>query len=100
MLLDAVTRALALDEAALPQIERAVRQPRDPAFEVRVERLKEARNRVAVELGLDPGVLCGRGSLEAVARAWPRDAADLSRVPELRRWQVDVLGNALLAALT
>ncbi len=100
-LLAAVRRALELPEAELPRLERPPRQPRDPAAEARVERLKAARNRVAAELALDPGVLCGRSTLEAVARAQPlpNDRAGLARVGELRRWQIDVLGDALLAAL-
>jgi ribonuclease D len=100
-LLEAVRRALALDEADVPRVERAVRPPRDPSFEARVERLKTARNRVAKELGLDPGVVCGRSTLEAVARALPlpSDRAGLASIGELRRWQIEALGDALLAAL-
>lgn len=99
MFLEGVTRALDLSESALPHVERAARQPRDPNFDVRVERLKAFRNRIATELGLDPGVLCGRGTLEAVARAQPRDREALARVDELRRWQVELLGDGLLATL-
>jgi ribonuclease D len=100
-LLDGVRRALALPENELPRVERAPRQARDPAVEARVERLKAARNRAAAELGLDPGVLCGRSTLEAVARAQPppTDRAGLLRIGELRRWQIEAFGDALLAAL-
>ncbi len=99
-LLEAVRRALALDEEDLPRIERPARAPRDPDFDSRVERLKAARNRVATQLALDPGVLCGRPLLEAVARARPKDRAGLAQVDELRRWQIEALGDALLAALS
>ena len=95
-LLDAVRRARALRDDELPRVERAARGPKDPTFDERVERLKAARNRVATELALDPGVLCGRTTLEAVARARPKDLAALGRVEGLRRWQVEVLGTALL----
>jgi ribonuclease D len=100
-LLDAVARARALPDSELPRIERLARPPRDPGFDVRVEKLKAARNRRATELGLDPGVLCGRTTLEAVARILPppNDRAGLAQIGELRRWQVDVLGDALLEAL-
>jgi ribonuclease D len=98
-LIAGVHRALALDEEALPRIERSARTPKDPAFDARVDRLKAVRNRVATELGLDPGVLCGRGTLETVARARPKDRAGLAQVGELRRWQIAVLGDALLATL-
>jgi ribonuclease D len=98
----AVGRALALPEPELPRVERAPRQPRDPALEARVERLKAARNRVAAELGLEPGILAARSALEAVARArpLPNDRAGLARGGELRRWQVETLGDALLGALS
>jgi ribonuclease D len=94
-----VERALALSEDALPHITRVPRPPKNPEFDARVERLKAARNRIAAELGLDAGVLCGRPTLEAIARAHPKDRAGLAQIGELRRWQVEVLGDALLAAL-
>lgn len=99
-LLDAVARATALRESELPRPERPSRPQKEPGFDERVERLKAARNRVAAELGIDAGVLCGRTTLEAVARARPKDRAGLEHMTELRRWQVDVLGDALLAALS
>jgi ribonuclease D len=98
-LLESVERALTLDERDLPRIDRPLRMPRDPDFDARVERLKAVRNRVAAELALDPGVLCGRATLEAVARAHPKDRAGLAQVGELRRWQITTFGDALLAAL-
>ena len=98
-LLDAVARAKALPDRELPRLERRARPHKDAGFDARVEKLKEARNRVATELGLEAGVLCGRTTLEAVARARPVDRAALERVAELRRWQVGALGAALLDAL-
>ncbi|HYK82415.1 MAG TPA: HRDC domain-containing protein [Gemmatimonadales bacterium] len=100
-LLAAVRRARELSDGDLPRIERTARPLRDPAFEQRLERLKAARNRAAATLGLDPGVVCGRATLEAVARAAPppHDRAGLARIGELRRWQIEALGDALLAAL-
>jgi ribonuclease D len=98
-LLAAVARALAVPERDLPRLERVARLPKDPDFDARVDRLKAVRNRVATELGLEPGVLCGRTTLEAVARARPKDRAGLAQVGELRRWQIQVLGDVLLQAL-
>lgn len=98
-LLDGVAKAKALKESELPRLERTPRPVKDPGFDERVERLKAARNRVATQLGLEAGVLCGRTTLEAVARARPKDNAGLAQIAELRRWQVEVLGPALLEAL-
>jgi ribonuclease D len=44
-------------------------------------------------------VLCARERLEAVARRNPRELSDLAEVPELRQWQVDVLGDSFIRAL-
>jgi ribonuclease D len=98
-LLEAVARAKALPDGELPRLERRVRPQKDAGFDARMEKLKEVRNRIATELGLEAGVLCGRTTLEAVARARPVDRAALERVSELRRWQVGALGDALLDAL-
>ena len=98
-LLEGVARAKALPDQELPRVERRPRPQRDPGFDVRLEKLKTARNAVATTLGLEAGVLCGRTTLEAVARAKPVNPAGLEAIPELHRWQVSVLGNALLEAL-
>ena len=98
-LVAAVGQALALREDALPKRERGQRIARDPDFDARVERLKAVRNEVAQRLGLDPGVLCGKSTLEVIAQARPKETAGLASVGELRQWQVGVLGDSLLAAL-
>lgn len=98
-LFEAVQGARSLPDRELPRVERQPRPYKDTGFDARLERVKAVRNRVAVELGLEAGVLCGRTTLEAVVRARPIDRAALERIPELRRWQVDVLGDALLEAM-
>lgn len=98
-ILAAVARGMAVPEAELPRFPRAQRWERDVDHEDRVERLKQARNRRAEELGLDPGFAMGRTLLEDVARAMPKDAAALAAVPGVRGWQVEALGEALLGAL-
>lgn len=97
-LLAAVEQGLAVPDDKLPRFPRAPRWDRDPDFEQRVNRLREVRERVARELDLDPGFLVSRERLEAIARRKPASLEDLRALPELRNWQVDVLGNALLAA--
>lgn len=80
-----------------PRVEAGPRAPRaSPEVEQRIERLKELRNARARDLRMEPGVLCPNGTLEAVARAAPRSAAELDRVPELRKWQREALGERAL----
>ena len=98
-ILAAVKRGLEVAERDLPRIERAPRRAYDPAFEARLERLKATRNQLATRLDLAPGVLCPNGTLEAIARGNPRSLDALAALPELRRWQLREIGEALLAAV-
>jgi ribonuclease D len=98
-LLDAVRRALAVPDAELPKFPRAARWDRDSEFDARVNALKTARDAAAKRLELDPGVLCSRDRLEAVARKNPSTFDELAEVTELRRWQVAELGADFVRAL-
>ncbi len=70
-----------------------------PEVEARFERLKTARNAKAVELGLDRGVLISNARLLAVAWESPRTMDDLQAMGELRDWQFETLGDALIQVL-
>ena len=98
-ILAAIAKGEAIPERDLPRVERPARRIPDPALEARVEALKHRRNRLAEELQLAPGVLCPNGTLEAIARAEPTSLDALANIPELRRWQVKVLGPSLLEAV-
>ncbi len=98
-ILAAIAKGEAIPDRDLPRVDRPARRVPDPAFEARVEALKHRRNRLAEELQLAPGVLCPNGTLEAIARAEPADMAALTTIPEMRRWQVKVLGPSLLEAV-
>ena len=99
-ILAAVRRALELPEQELPRIERGTRRVADPAFDARVEQLKATRNELAIRLNLAPGVLCPNATLEAIARAVPRSLEELRAIPGVRRWQVETVGQDLLAAMS
>jgi ribonuclease D len=97
--LELVRRGLAVPDAELPRFPKAARWDRDPEFDTRVNALKTVRDAAAAKLDLDPGVLCARDRLEAVARANPMSVEKLAEVRELRRWQVAVLGADFVKAL-
>jgi ribonuclease D len=98
-ILKAVERGLQIPERDLPRVERRPRPQPDPAFDARLERLKPARNRLALQYDLAPGILCSNGVLEAIARANPGSLQQMAEIEELRRWQLREIGGALLAAL-
>jgi ribonuclease D len=92
----AIQRGLALPEAELPSYPRGQRHRPDPAYDVRLERLKAIRAGLAAREDLAPGVLCPNWLLEAIARAVPATLEQLGKVEGIRRWQVAVIGNDLL----
>lgn len=98
-ILAAIERGKAVPENQLPRVERSARRAPDPELDARVERLKTARNAAATRADLPPGVVCPNGTLEAIARAAPRSLEELAAIPGVRRWQVEVLGNELVAAV-
>jgi ribonuclease D len=98
-MLGAVQRGLAVPEADLPRFPKSARWDRDPSFDVRVSALKTVRDAAATRLELDPGVLCARERLEAVARKNPTSVSELETVGELRKWQKAVMGEDFVRAL-
>ncbi|MFL5612871.1 MAG: ribonuclease D [Gemmatimonadaceae bacterium] len=98
-ILEAVRRGLDLPDAELPRFPKALRWERDPDFDARAGALRTVRDAAAARLDMDPGVLCSRDRLEAVARRNPATMEELRELPELRRWQIEELGEDFLAAL-
>jgi ribonuclease D len=97
--LAAIKRGDLVAETELPRFPKSTRWDREADFDDRVGRLKVVRDEAATRLDLDPGVLCSRDRMEAVARRNPRTVEDLSEVVELRRWQIEVLGAQFVEAL-
>lgn len=98
-ILDAVAAGAAVSDDALPRFPRAPRWARDEGYEERVDALRRIRESAARRLDLEPGVLCARDRLEAIARIQPKTREELKGVPGLRRWQIEALGPALLETL-
>ncbi|MEO8578459.1 MAG: HRDC domain-containing protein [Gemmatimonadales bacterium] len=98
-ILSAVQRGLEVAEEHLPRFPRSPKWEREDDFDSRVARLKTVRDEAATRLNLDPGVLCSRERLEAVARKKPEKPSDLEDVPGLRKWQIGEMGEEFVRAL-
>lgn len=99
-MLRAIRKARQVPEADLPRRPRLPRRPPlDPELERRVEKLRVVRDHAAAQLGLDRGFLMPRQQLEDIARLTPATTSALLRVPEMRKWQVEALGQPLLETL-
>lgn len=99
-ILAAVQRGLEVAEEHLPRFPRAPKWDREEDFDDRVAKLKSVRDAAATRLNLDPGVLCSRERLEAIARKKPSKVSDLEDVQGLRKWQIAEMGSEFVTALS
>jgi len=95
----AIRHGMEVPEAELPKFPKGQRWNKDRDFDEKVNRLKAVRDEAATRLELDPGVLCSRERLENIARSGARTVEDLAAVPDLRRWQIEEMGEGFLKAL-
>ena len=95
----AIRRGIEVPEAELPKFPKGQRWNKDRDFDEKVARLKSVRDAAATRLELDPGVLCSRERLENVARSGAKSIEELAAVPDLRRWQIEEMGEGFIAAL-
>jgi len=98
-IISAIRRGMEAPEAELPKFPKGLRWNKDRDFDDKVARLKLVRDAAAARLDLDPGVLCSRERLEHVARSSAKTIEDLAAVPDLRRWQIEEMGEGFVRAL-
>ena len=98
-ILAAVQRGLEVADEHLPRFPKAAKWEREEDFDDRVTKLKSVRDAAATRLNLDPGVLCSRERLEAIARKRPSRPSDLEDIPGLRRWQIAEMGQEFVRVL-
>lgn len=97
-ILPMIERALALPESELPERKAAKSWQRDRDLEKMIDKLKDIRDRIAGDLKIDSSLLAPRHVLTAIATQRPTTPAELESVPNLRRWQRSLLGEAILLA--
>ena len=100
-LLDRLDKTDRLDDSELVGYARGPIGPRRPQPEVEevANRLKAIRNEVAVELGVDRGVLMSNTVILEIALVHPRSEEELAGIDGVRHWQVETLADRFLAAL-
>ncbi|MCE0498883.1 MAG: ribonuclease D [Methylacidiphilales bacterium] len=79
----------------IPRPPRPERPPRDIAAEQRMEKLRAHRDKVAVELGLDPTVIAAKSVLQDVARKPETAAETLIADSRWCPWQWELIKPAL-----
>jgi ribonuclease D len=95
----AVERGMKVPEAKLPSFPAHVHQKRDFSAEKMLKQFKIVRDKRAQDLELDPGFLLPNAALKAIARLKPADLRDLRESGLLKAWQMEAMGDTLMACL-
>jgi ribonuclease D len=97
-ILTALRAAQSVPVSDCPQRHLPSRPPLSQEEHRRLRRLKQVRQAAAERLDLSAGLLVNTRTLETLARAAPDEAAAMLQ-SLLKRWQITLLGPALLQAL-
>jgi ribonuclease D len=98
-ILKAVKKGVELPADTLPQYPRSSRPKKSGAAKECFGILKQWRQRKALELGMEAGVVANNSLLDALSDAAPHDMSGLDKIPMLRNWQKREFGDELLKLL-
>ncbi len=96
----ALTRAWDMTAAEWPSPPpRPARVRHDHLFPDRFEAIRQVRDAVAREIGLEPSLLAPKSQIEAVARQNPKSPEELATVERWLPWQTELFGRKFMGAL-
>jgi len=97
--LEAIQRGLALPGSSLPSFPKTPRPPQNRKRDARMRLLKTWRGLKAIDLGLEPGLMCNNQLLQAFAEEDPKHVDDLKAIEKMRVWQRKAFGKEIIQAL-
>lgn len=95
----AVRQGLEIDEADLPVYPRKRAPTVHPKVPERVRALRLWRDEQAESLALDPALVLSKALISAIAARNPKTAAELAEVEDIRNWQIETFGEAIIDVL-
>ena len=99
LVLEAINNALIIPQNDLPVYPRR-KAPRVPAAAAeRVKSLRKWRDSQANKLSMDPSLILTKSLISALAVQRPSILSDLSRIKEIKKWQVREFGKEILEVL-
>jgi len=94
-----ISKSCAVPESRLPRYPRQFRPKRTPLQEENLKLLKQWREKKAMTLGLDAGILANNALLEMLVDIMPKNTDDLEKVPAMRNWQRLQFGAEIVALI-
>ncbi len=96
---EAITKAMELEDEQLPIYPRTKRPKRDFKVEKRIEKLKKMREPLSTSLGIEPGFLLNNALISSIALQKPANTAQLLNIENVRQWQVENIGENIFTTL-
>ena len=96
---EAITKAMELEDEQLPIYPRTKRPKRDFKVEKRIEKLKKMREPLSTSLGIEPGFLLNNALISSIALQKPANTAQLLNIEHVRQWQVENIGENIFTTL-
>lgn len=97
--IDAIKRAMKLPSNVLPVYPRKKAPIVSVAVAKRVRALRQWRDTQAKKLTIDPALILTKSLISTLAFQRPLNLRHLSKIKELRRWQVEEFGNDILTLI-
>jgi len=98
-LIEVINHAIKIPEKDLPVYPRR-KAPRVPAAAAeRVKSLRRYRDSQAQKLAMEPSLILTKSLISTLAVQKPARMSDLSRIPEIKKWQIREFGRDILTAL-
>ncbi len=70
-----------------------------PKVPKRIKSIKKWRDDKAIELDLDPAIVCTKALISAISVDMPRPMTTLKAIEGLRNWQIKEFGKEILGVL-
>ncbi|MEI6262778.1 MAG: HRDC domain-containing protein, partial [Deltaproteobacteria bacterium] len=98
-LLDVIHAAMELDPTLLPIYPRSHEPIPDAQISARIATLKKWRESAATYLEIEPGLLCNNALITAIALKNPQDVEALCGIEGIKPWQIEAVGQQIIAVL-
>ncbi|MCG8533087.1 MAG: HRDC domain-containing protein, partial [Desulfovibrionales bacterium] len=88
-----------LPHAELPSYPKSSMPRKTPAVQKRIKQLKKMREKKSESLGMEQGFLINNALITHISLENPDSLSALREMPNMRQWQMEVLGEDILNAL-
>ncbi len=96
---DAINQAMELKQEKLPSYPRIKIDRKTFKEEKKVKALKKTREKLSLSMGIEPGFLLNNALIDSIAVKTPKNLEALLKIKNIRHWQVENIGNDIIATL-